>query len=448
MIKKYDQYKDSGVEWIGKIPSSWETIKIKWTTPVKRGASPRPIADPQYFDDHGEFAWVRISDVTASERYLDSTTDQLSELGASLSVKQFPGDLFLSIAGSVGKPIITKIKCCIHDGFVWFPEIKINPEYLFYLFQSGLPFIGLGKVGTQLNLNTETIGNIQIPVSSNQEVNRIVEYLDHQTSLIDTITKKKQQLIEKLKEQRQAIINETVTKGLNPDALMKESGVEWLGEIPEHWGFKKLKYVGEVNFSSVDRHQFDDEIKVRICHYPDAYKNEKITMDTIISEGTCTASEFEKFQLKKGQILITKDSESADDIGVPAFIENDFENGVCGYHLAIINSCKENIFSEYLFRFFQTNNVNTYFETNANGVTRFGLGKSTIQNLVVPIPPIEEQVDLINYLNKRLEVIKKTNEGVVETISKLKGYRQSIISEAVTGKIDVREWEPKTSETV
>ena len=152
--------KDSGVEWIGKVPEHWGVKRIKDLVLVKRGASPRPIDDPIYFDEYGEFSWVRIADLSASERYLLMTKEKLSQLGSSLSVKRYPGDFILSIAGTVGKPIITKIKCCIHDGFVWFPNLKINPEYWYYLFSTGLPYQGLGKLGTQLNLNTTTVGII------------------------------------------------------------------------------------------------------------------------------------------------------------------------------------------------------------------------------------------------------------------------------------------------
>lgn len=129
---KYEEYKDSGVKWIGVVPSYWEVRKIKSLSIVKRGASPRPIEDPKYFDDNGEYAWVRIADVSNSERYLEETTQTLSKLGASLSVKREPGDIFISIAGTVGKPIITHIKCCIHDGFVWFPYLRQNTEFLYY----------------------------------------------------------------------------------------------------------------------------------------------------------------------------------------------------------------------------------------------------------------------------------------------------------------------------
>ena len=204
--------KDSGIEWIGEIPEHWNFRRIKTFSSVKRGASPRPIDDPKYFDDNGEFAWVRIADVSASDKYLEATTQKLSELGSSLSVKRYPGDIFISIAGTVGKPIISNIKCCIHDGFVYFPNMEgINVEYLYYIFLSGQPYLGLGKMGTQLNLNTETIGNIYIPSPNIVEQTKIVCFLCQKCSEIDALISIKQQKIEKLKDYKKSLIFECVT---------------------------------------------------------------------------------------------------------------------------------------------------------------------------------------------------------------------------------------------
>ena len=202
---------DSKIEWIGDIPKHWDVKMIKRFAEVKRGASPRPIADQKYFDVDGEFAWVRIADVTASGRYLENTTQRLSELGSQYSVKQYPNDLFISIAGTVGKPIISKIKCCIHDGFVWFDNPTFNKEYLYYIFYAGLPYGGLGKLGTQLNLNTDTIGKIYIPVIPNNELPKIVEYLDTEVEKINTLKENVKKQIEKLKEYKKSLIYEYVT---------------------------------------------------------------------------------------------------------------------------------------------------------------------------------------------------------------------------------------------
>ena len=202
---------DSGVDWIGKTPKHWKVKRVKRFAKVKRGASPRPIEDQIYFDEDGEFAWVRISDVTASERYLETTEQLLSQLGSSLSVKQYPGDLFISIAGTVGKPIITKIKCCIHDGFIWFENPQFNKEFLWYIFISEAPYQGLGKLGTQLNLNTATVGQIFIPVPSLEEQARIVRDLDQRCGDLRILTKNIEEQIATLEAYRKSLIHEYVT---------------------------------------------------------------------------------------------------------------------------------------------------------------------------------------------------------------------------------------------
>src|SRR5690606_11605623 len=206
--QKYAEYQDSGVEWLEQVPKNWEIIKIKHLSSVKRGASPRPIDDPKYFDDNGEYAWVRIADVSASDTYLLNTTQTMSDLGSSLSVKVEPNELFLSIAGTVGKPCINKIKACIHDGFVYFPDLKIPNKFLFYVFAGEQAYKGLGKMGTQLNLNTDTVGDIKVALpKSIEDIQNIINFLDHETAQIDTLIAKQEKLIELLKEKRQAVIS-------------------------------------------------------------------------------------------------------------------------------------------------------------------------------------------------------------------------------------------------
>lgn len=203
--------KASGVSWIGDVPDHWEVKSIKRISRVARGASPRPIDDPRYFDDEGEYAWVRIKDVTASNRYLTETTQNLSKLGSLLSVRMQPNEIFLSIAGSVGKPIITKIKACIHDGFVYFPDWNQSEEFLYYIFLSGQPYLGLGKTGTQLNLNSETVGSIKIGLPSIDEQKNIVEYLDIETNKANELIEFQKDQIERLKEYKTILINQAVT---------------------------------------------------------------------------------------------------------------------------------------------------------------------------------------------------------------------------------------------
>lgn len=197
--------------WFSSVPEDWQVLQIRRLSPVKRGSSPRPIDDPKYFDEQGEWSWVRIADASAAQGKLQQTTQRLSELGASLSTKLLPGSLFVSIAGSVGKPCITEIKCCIHDGFVYFPNLSIDAMWLYRIFEAGLCFAGLGKLGTQLNLNTDTIGSITVPIPPPSEMGRIIRGIEQDSRRFDELIFSVEQLLEVLAERKQALINSAVT---------------------------------------------------------------------------------------------------------------------------------------------------------------------------------------------------------------------------------------------
>ena len=203
--------RDSGVEWLGEVPEHWDITYIKHLSVVKRGASPRPIDDPRYFDESGDYAWVRIADVSRAGMYLTATTQRLSNLGSSLSVKLEADELFVSIAGTVGKPCITVSRACIHDGFVYFPELKINNKYLYYIFEAGEAYLGLGKMGTQLNLNTETVGGIKIGLPPSSEIENIVFFIEKSNEKYDFLINKADEFIKLMQERRTALISAAVT---------------------------------------------------------------------------------------------------------------------------------------------------------------------------------------------------------------------------------------------
>ena len=194
-----------------KVPEHWEVRRIKSLTAVKRGASPRPIDDPQYFCNSGEYAWVRIADVTASKHFLETTTQKLSKLGQSLSVQLQPGALFMSIAGSVGKPMITKIKCCIHDGFVYFPGLEGNQAFMYQILSTSSPLLGLGKLGTQLNLNTDTVGGICVAYPPISERRQITVFLEDSSTKCDKAISRARHQIDLMNEYRTRLIADVVT---------------------------------------------------------------------------------------------------------------------------------------------------------------------------------------------------------------------------------------------
>lgn len=205
-------------------------------------------------------------------------------------------------------------------------------------------------------------------------------------------------------------------------------------EYPLYWESRKLKYLFTYSLSSVDRHQYDDEKSVNVCHYPDVYHNEKIGSVKNLPTGTCSEEEFQKFKVYPGDILITKDSESR-DIGVACLISDSLIDTVCGYHLGIIRP-GDGLDSGYFFRFLQTQIVKGYFYGECSGITRFSLGKSSVENLALPVPPPEEQKLISLYLDKKIGQIDFLVEKIQRKINLLKEQRESLINRCITKGLD------------
>lgn len=435
-FKKYPSYKNSGVEWLGEVPAHWEVKKIKRLSPVNRGASPRPINDLKYFDDNGEYAWVRISDVTRSNGFLLKTEQRLSVLGSSYSVKLEPESLFLSIAATVGKPCITKIKTCIHDGFVYFPKLKKHRDLLFNIFESKLCFVGLGKLGTQLNLNSETVEDIYIAIPPESEEQLILEYIQHETARIDNLIAKQEKLIELLEEQRKSIISHAVTKGLDPNAPMKDSGVEWLGEVPEHWMTPSIKHLLQIPITDGPHETpnfVDDGVPFISA---EAISKGKIDFEKKRGYITPELNEIyrKKYSPKIEDIYMVK---SGATTGKVAMVETTDEFNIWS-PLAVFRCNKNKILPKFLLAVFNSSHFYDALVLNWSYGTQQNIGMGVLSNIEIPCPPLHEQTEIIQYLDAENIKFDKLISTQSQLIEKLKEYRSSIISHAVTGKIDVR----------
>lgn len=442
-----EEMKDSGIKWIGAMPKNWNLMMIKRLSRIGRGASPRPIDDQKFFDDlNGEYAWSRIADVSSSEKYLRKTKQMMSKLGANLSVKLEVNSLFLSIAGSVGKPCITKIKTCIHDGFVYFPELKPElSDYMFYIFDGGQCYKGLGKLGTQLNLNRETVGSIYLPHSSgDNEKLKIANFLDIKTAQFNSIISKKELLIKKLEEAKKSLISEVVTgkvKIVDGEMVkrqpeeMKDSGVEWLGKIPKDWEVKRIKFLLNINPSKSEIS--NKNIK---CNF---IPMNKIHNGLIETDETALIKEvYDSYTYFKNEDIIM------------AKVTPCFENGDIAIATKLVNgigfgTTEINVFrvekqydNEFIYYTMQEQHFMRYGSSHMTGVA--GLKRiptSFFSNFKVPLPKHEDQIGLSQFINMRFKSIKNIIRMYRLQIQKLKQAKQSLISEAVTGKIDLRDWE-------
>lgn len=212
----------------------------------------------------------------------------------------------------------------------------------------------------------------------------------------------------------------------------KPSGVDWLGEIPAHWDVRRLKFVASVVYSNVDKHSKEDELPVRLCNYVDVYKNERITGNLDFMEATAGLDEIRKFALRKGDVIITKDSEEWQDIAVPALVDEDLRNVICGYHLALIRAYRGSVDSRYLFRSFQAAAINYQFQVAASGITRYGLGKQSLGDALFLLPPLPEQRAIAEYLDRETAHIDALIAHKRDLLDLLERQRAALISHAVT----------------
>ncbi len=216
----------------------------------------------------------------------------------------------------------------------------------------------------------------------------------------------------------------------------KPSGVEWLGDIPVHWDVRRLKHAVKMRVSNVDKHIKDGELPVRLCNYVDVYKNDRITENLLFMRATATPAEIERFQIKLGDVLITKDSEVWNDIGVPALVEYSARDLVCGYHLALLRPLKGVINGAYLFRSLQCSVIAHQFHVAANGVTRYGMSHHGIKSAFLPLPPLAEQTAIARYLDQADERIRRYISSRERLIELLEEYRQAVIHHAATRGLD------------
>ena len=219
---------------------------------------------------------------------------------------------------------------------------------------------------------------------------------------------------------------------------MKPSGIEWLGDIPEGWEVRRLSQISKIILSGLDKKSYENQKKVKLCNYVDVYKNDYITNDLEFMIATATDNEIENYLLLKGDIIITKDSESWDDIAVPSYVDEDLQDVLCGYHLAIIRVDSLKTSGEFIYRAFLSYYVSKQYKVKAKGVTRFGISYQHIHDTNIIVPPREQQLEIADYIRIKSSQIDKSIEAIKKEISLITEYRTSLISNVVTGKVDVR----------
>lgn len=330
---------------------------------------------------------------------------------------------------------------------------SFNPAYLDYLLRTRAyvaEYIGrsTGIRSSRLRLYPNQFLDIALLQPPRPEQDQIVAYLRAQDVHVARLIKAKRDLIGLLTEQKLRIIDHAVTRGINASVALKPSGIEWLGDVPHHWDIALVKHVSDVRFSGVDKHSHDHEIPVRLCNYTDVYKNDKITDDMDLMRATATAGEIARLTLKAGDVIITKDSETPDDIAVPAWVPEGLPGVVCAYHLGLLRPDPGRIEGEFLFRAIGSARIAEQFHVLATGVTRFALGKHDVKNAVIALPPVEEQKAICKWIADECQPLDDAIARSEEEIKLIREYRDRQIADVVTGQVDVRGWVPGPDDVV
>jgi type I restriction enzyme S subunit len=444
--KRYEKYKDSGVEWIGEIPEHWIHCKLGYLL-VKNDSG--TWGDD--YDDDGVVV-LRSTEIT-----LNGTWSIVDPARRMIPVKEYErcllreGDLILTkSSGSeqhIGKTVIVdediaKMKCVFSNFMQRLrPENgKLLPKYLYYFLnvngREQLFYLSTTTTGLK-NISESTINALKIQLPTMYEQVIIANFLDQKTTEIDDLIANKEKLIELLQEKRQAIITEAVTKGLNPNVKMKDSGVEWIGEIPEHWEVRKIKYLATVNPN-----------KSEIRHLPAELEVTFIPMEKIIATGKVDYSLTNAIEnlidgytyFKDGDIIMAKVTPCFENgnIAIVEGLLNGIGFGTTELHVL---RCHSNCYNRFLFYYLQSAIFKSKGISEMYGVA--GLKRiptDFILDYKLGIPDYYEQKQIADYLDKITFEIDELISNVKFQIQKLKEYRQSLIFEAVTGKIDVRDY--------
>jgi len=432
----YPEYKKSDAPWIQEIPKNWNLFRGR-----------------RIFKQTRDSAYEGDTQLTASQKYgvLPQTLFmQLENQKVVLALKGTENfkhvdidDFVISLRSFQGGIEHSKYMGCVSPAYTVLKSQKIiYPDYFAYLLKTQIYIDALQSVTDGIrdgkNISYEQFGEIMMPYPPYDEQQKIADFLNKETLKINNLIEKQEQLILLSTEKRQAFISHSITKGINPKVKLRESGVAWLGEIPEHWKVKKLKFIAEIFASNVDKKTIEGEAPIKLCNYTDVYYNDKITEDLEFMNASATNEQISKFVLRAGDVIITKDSETPDDIGIAALVPKEILGVICGYHLSIVRA-KNNVSGPFIKCLFDSDYVKSAWMTLANGVTRYGLGQYSIDNLKVPVPPYEEQLQIVSYLEELTNKIDLLIQKSKNSIELLKEHRASLISAAVTGKIDINQ---------
>ena len=434
-VRKYNTYKDSGIEWIGEIPQNWDRTRLKrlLSTPITDG----PHETPELLDNGIPF--LSAEAVKNNKLNFDLKRGYISHeehLRFCKKCKPQLNDIFMIKSGATTGNVA--IVDTTEEFSIWSPLALIRADesilyfkYLFYYLQS---YVFKNQVelfwsyGTQQNIGMEVLGNLYIAFSKMiTEQQHIAEYLDKKCDEIDRVVETEKSVIEKLKDYKQSIITEAVTKGLDKSVSLKDSGIEWIGKIPQHWEVRKLKTIGDYrNGLTYSPEDMCEEENGTLVLRSSNIKGGKL----VLNDNVYVSSEIPTvLKVQKGDILVCSRNGSKDLIGKNAIIDSDINASFGAFMMIFRCSCPRYMYyilNSHVFNYY----LGSFFTSTINQLTGKNFGGMDI----VFCPDKTEQEQIVNHLDKKCLEIDKAIADKEQVIEKFTEYKKSLIYECVTGK--------------
>ena len=438
-LKPYIEMKDSGIEWLGEVPAHWNSERAKWLFQKME----RPVRE-----EDEVVTCFRDGVVTLRKNRRElGFTESLKEIGYQgirvgdlviHSMDAFAGAIGVADSNGRGTPVYSICK----------PGSQVNVHFYAYMLREmarrrWIQALAKGIRERSSDFKYTDFACQLVPRPSLSEQAAIVRFLNHADQRIRRYIRAKQKLLSLLEEQKQAIIQKAVTGQIDVRTgksyqAYKTSGVQWLGDVPEHWEVRRLRNIADMRVSNVDKHVKDGENPVRLCNYVDVYNNDYIDKRIDFMNATATDEEIERFRLERDDVLITKDSETWDDIGVPALVTEPARDLISGYHLALLRPRPDKLSGGYLLRTLSSKGLAYQFHIEAKGVTRYGLSHAGITTVWLPLPSLSEQTDIVRFLDYATTNLDKAVTHTRRQIDLIQEYHSRLIADVVTGKVDVR----------
>ncbi|MCB9367134.1 MAG: restriction endonuclease subunit S [Calditrichaeota bacterium] len=431
--KPYPNYKDSGIEWLGNVPEAWEVRSIRRIFQIVNGSTPKS-SEPDYWE--GNIAWATPDEMgKLNGDTLTETQRTLSREGyESCGTTLVPiGSLILSTRAPIGHLAIAGIPLCTNQGcrsLVF--SVKGDTRYYFYMTLSAREELTSRGEGTTFKeLSKDKLAEVKCVFPPLPEQRAIAAFLDRETGRIDELIAKKERQIELLQEKRQALISHAVTKGLNPQANLKDSGIEWLGMIPEGWEVKPIRRIFRIVNGSTPKSSEPDYWEGDIAWAtPDEMG--KLNGDTLTeTQRTLTREGYDSCGttlVPIGSLILSTRA----PIGHLA---------IAGIPLCTNQGCRSLVFDtkgDTQYYFYLTLSAREELASRGEGTTFKELSKDKLAEVKFTSPPLSEQRAIAAFLDRETGRIDNMANKIRESIEKLREYRTALISAAVTGKIDVR----------